>query len=523
VAVRDALGNTVTSATGTVTLSRQSGTGTLTGTLTATLSGGVATFTNVGYNTAESGLVIRATHSAMTADTGSLTVAAVPGKCQLQLGAFSTRDGGCYDANTGLAWSSLSASTMSWYDAVWDETLAANNGTKDAGDYGRTNDYPPGPGSCGGDCDNSAVNYCKSLNEGGQTDWRVPTSAELQAVRVNSATASGALAFLNGAANQNTWASDTSATTTSAVAVNLNSGASNVAKSTLLKTYCVRGGRTNVSYMVVSYVPSVVAVSAVSQPLSVQFKDTLGRDANVEGITLGMTTNFGNLGGSITGLTTNREGKANISGYTLDTVGTALLTITAAGYTNLTQSVSIVSGSHTCKVNDANFVTADGGCKHLATGLVWSKGAGPMPWHMAIWDSLLTGNAPPDAFDGSRTHDYDVTLCDAFGGRNAYCDQTGSGAGASESGNYCHSLVEGGKSDWRMPTYAELFAVSGSSKAAIYFDTGGGSFGADVNQYFLSSTSYPLDSRVIYKVILSNGGVASDFKTGANFVVCVRP
>jgi hypothetical protein len=479
----------------------------------------------VAYSKAESGVVLRATYNAMTVDSAALVVASVAGKCQTQLGAFATRNGGCNDANTGLTWSSLSPSTMSWYDAIWDETLSGNNGSRDADDYGRTNDYPAATGACLGDCDNSAVNYCKNLSEGGQTDWRLPTASELQTVRVNSANASGALTFLNGASNQNTWASDTSATTTSAVAVNLNSGASNVAKSTLLKTYCVRGGRTNVSYMVVSYVPSVVAVNTVTQPLTVQFKDTLGQNVNVEGITLAMTTNFGTLGGSISGLTTNREGKANISGFTLDTVGTALLTLTASGYSSLTQSVTVVSGSHTCKINDANFVTADGGCKHLATGLVWSKGAGPMSWYQAIWDSQLSGNAPPDAYDGARTNDYDpVMQCDGLGGRTGGCDSVGSGSGATETGNYCHSLVEGGKSDWRMPTYQELSSVWGTTKAAVYFDAGG-TFGPfTLGELFMnSSTSSGGSGDYVNINALHNGGSTSSTKYANYYVTCVRP
>lgn len=66
--------------------------------------------------------------------------------------------------------------------------------------------------------------------------------------------------------------------------------------------------------------------------------------------------------------------------------------------------------SNACIVNDAAWTTADGGCKDLATGLVWSLAA-----------------------PGSVSWDY--------------------------ARNYGANLVEGGFDDWRMPTEAELQAA----------------------------------------------------------------
>jgi hypothetical protein len=523
VAVTDALGNTVTSAAGTVTLSRQSGTGALTGTLTATLSGGVATFTNVGYNKAESGLVIRATYSAMTADTASLTVAAVPGKCQMQTGVFSTRNGGCYDASTGLTWSALSSSSMSWHDAVWDTSLGGNASTQDAGDYSRTNDYPAMTKSCVGNCDNSTVNHCHDLNEGGQTDWRTPSLADLTSVRTSSLSEGGALNFLNGAANQNLWAADTdTGTTANGLQLNLSGGSSSADKLTTAKVYCVRGNRANASYLSVTSAPGTVTLNTVSQPFTLQVMDALNNPVNMQGQVMSMTTSLGTFGGTITGLTSNRDGQAVISGWTLGTPGNASITFSSSGFASVIQTVFVGGTSgHTCKFNDANFATADGGCKHLATGLVWSR-ASSGSWYAAVWDSSLSGNAQPDVFDGGRLHDYDVvTMCDGAGGRSAGCDNVGSGSGVNETGNYCHSLVEGGKSDWRMPTYAELISVSGSTKAGNYFDSGV-SFGGLVGSYYWSTL--PNGSTAAWRVVLTMyNSPATDYKYNPAGIVCVRP
>jgi hypothetical protein len=76
VAVQDAYGNTITSDDTTqITLTRGTGTGTLQGTLTKTVSSGVATFTDIRYNVAETiTIVATSTPNYMSATSNSVVV-----------------------------------------------------------------------------------------------------------------------------------------------------------------------------------------------------------------------------------------------------------------------------------------------------------------------------------------------------------------------------------------------------------------------------------------------------------------
>ncbi len=71
-----------------------------------------------------------------------------PGDCVVNDAAFNTEGGGCRDLSTGLVWSHQDGSNNSY-------------------EYG--------------------VSYCANLTEGGQTDWRLPTIGELEAVYANGA------------------------------------------------------------------------------------------------------------------------------------------------------------------------------------------------------------------------------------------------------------------------------------------------------------------------------------------------
>jgi hypothetical protein len=73
-----------------------------------------------------------------------------PGACQINDEHFNTEDGGCKDLSTGIVWSAGTApNQMSW-------------------------DY--------------VLNYCENLDEGGYTDWVLPTKEELIEVALNGAT-----------------------------------------------------------------------------------------------------------------------------------------------------------------------------------------------------------------------------------------------------------------------------------------------------------------------------------------------
>lgn len=80
-----------------------------------------------------------------------------------------------------------------------------------------------------------------------------------------------------------------------------------------------------------------------------------------------------------------------------------------------------------CKIEDATrFVTADGGCKDVRTGRVWSRNALSPERGGSSW-----------TFTGAK--------------------------------NLCSNLVEGGYDDWRLPTYTELKTVSANG-AGTYLD-----------------------------------------------------
>jgi len=91
--------------------------------------------------------------------------------------------GGCKDATTGLIYSAGSNATTSgtsytWHDVVWNQnTVGLNAGTAKTTDNGITQDYVVVPGNSVDDA--SSLNYCHSLSESGQNDWRPLPNVDL--------------------------------------------------------------------------------------------------------------------------------------------------------------------------------------------------------------------------------------------------------------------------------------------------------------------------------------------------------
>ncbi len=84
----------------------------------------------------------------LTANLG-MRFAGAPGDCVVpDDSSFASVDGGCKDLTTGRVWSLQRDGSASWADQS---------------------------------------TYCNNLSEGGQTDWRMPTIAELQAVYTDGA------------------------------------------------------------------------------------------------------------------------------------------------------------------------------------------------------------------------------------------------------------------------------------------------------------------------------------------------
>lgn len=139
-----------------------------------------------------------------------------------------------------------------------------------------------------------------------------------------------------------------------------------------------------------------------------------------------------------------------------------------------------------CKTEAANlFASTEGGCKDLRTGRVWSRNS------------------------GSR-------------------ERGGTFYSFSPAKSYCDNLVEGGKTDWRLPTRVELKAGAANG-AGTYVDafwqvSGDGSpdFQYDFNKW--SSTTYK-GGKYAYAVRLGDGTEAGNWATNGNSwtdVVCVR-
>jgi hypothetical protein len=161
---------------------------------------------------------------------------------------------------------------------------------------------------------------------------------------------------------------------------------------------------------------------------------------------------------------------------------------------------------HTCRVpadGTTVFTSAQGGCLDTRPGgRVWSKPSVlPKSWSAAVWGSELVGNAPPDASDGARVNDYAEAMVP--------------GTPDSSTENYCHSLVEGGHADWRLPTVAELAAVKGAALAAKYF-------AFDTSEAVWSSNTPTTTTSATTVTLIDTRNHLASAKTDLHRVVCVR-
>jgi hypothetical protein len=140
-----------------------------------------------------------------------------------------------------------------------------------------------------------------------------------------------------------------------------------------------------------------------------------------------------------------------------------------------------------CKTEDAaRFITAGGGCKDVKTGRVWSRNAGSPERGGSFW-TWTPGK------------------------------------------NYCANLIEGGMTDWRMPTRDELKTVAANG-AGAYLDvfwavdgSGGPSYEYNFSKW--SSTTVK-GGKYAYVVDLKTGAdTSSGWATNGQSwtdVVCVR-
>jgi hypothetical protein len=475
VTIKDASGTRVNAGGRTVTISATN-LGTLGGTLTATTDHtGLATFTGFTLNTAGSA-TITISSSGLTDTTRTINVAAgslgIP--CLIEDGFFQSADGGCKEMASGLVWSTISTSTMTWYAAVWDSLLAGSTAI-DADDASRGNDYSESAAedcNLGGylSCDNSTntyqsgsiniVSYCKNLNEGGKTDWRLPTRTE-----INSAYSAGAPSHLTGSLNQYFWVSSGYPGNPYSYMVNLSTGVNSYdSRVNPYRVICVRGGtRNSPTKLTVTSGTAINGASITGATITVRVQDASSNNVNASGRSVTISgTNLGTLGGTVTG-TTDHTGKVTFSAFTLDTAGFATLTISSAGLTSATHNIEIragiLAGQHVCRAESSRFITQYGGCHDTTEHLVWSAmSSGTYNWYQTVWDSTLASNNAPDGDDGVRTNDYDLSY-----GPLGYTD--------TSLVDYCHDLNQGGYTDWKPATVTQVTNAGTAAAAGTYFDS----------------------------------------------------
>jgi hypothetical protein len=494
VQIQDSYGNVNTNDSSTVvTLTRQTGTGALGGTLTATAVAGVATFTNVSYNTAEAGVSLRASATGLTATNSStFTVGAITlnAQCLANGAGWNTVDGGCKDLSTGLVWSAISGSTMTWHQAVWAQ---ATSGSTTAEPWetvrGLTFDYS----GTGVNYDSNASAYCHDLTESGLTDWRMPTLSE-----ANAAYTDGSSTALKNASTAMWTASVSNSTQVSNYNLSTSGSSATQNMTSSLNTRCVRqppptqllvttqvsGGTYGLGTNVAFAVQPVIRIAD-----STNSTTTYATNA----VTLTVTSGAGQLCNTVTttGVTSSCassktvsavNGVATFSNLSYSGTGSVTLTASATGLTSVTLTSFTVNATYpkaNCLLVGGVWINSGGGCKDTTTGLIYNHsswngyGIGPfqISWHDYIWDqNSVGGNAgTQESSDAGRTNDYD------FGTTYAAYNQNQGLNTDSSSINYCHNLQESGKTDW-MPQpyeYGIVQLVNQGKAPATYLDTGG--------------------------------------------------
>jgi hypothetical protein len=238
VAVRDPDGAQVNSQGRAISISSTT-LGALGGTTTASTNAlGFASFTAFTLDTVgEADLTIDS--PGLSSTTVHLRVGPYKHNCKVEDDRFATAAGGCQQLATGLSWSMAYDLKMTWHEAVWDSASPPGNAPPEADDHGRVNDYAgSNPLS---HPDQSVINYCHDLVEGGQADWRLPTIAE---ARVAYALGDGAKSHFDFATDRNFWNSTSNGSTDNGAwvrVINLSSGVeTSFSKSDAAWVVCVR-------------------------------------------------------------------------------------------------------------------------------------------------------------------------------------------------------------------------------------------------------------------------------------------
>lgn len=530
VEVRDQYGNRVTSdSSSTVTLSLNTGTGTLGGSLTANVSAGLATFTNVSYSVGESGVKIAAASSvggvssavSSAFDVGTIIAAA---QCLADGNGWQTIDGGCKNTSTGLVWSAVSASTILWAAQVWDSATSGSEAPEAwEVDRGITTDRT---GSVSFYADNNAAGYCHSLVESGLSDWRMPTYSEMSTAQTNNAAAalkSASTVTLSGTASSSVYIlagrlgdyptiSGAWGSYTASVAVYNARCVRQPAPTKLLVSQQISGGSLGLG----------VNVGFNSQP-KIRIADNTNSTTTYSTVpvTLTVTNGTGQLcktNGS-TGVTDSCAtsqtvnavaGVATFSQLAYNKAETVTLTASSPDLASVALNAVTINQTYpnaACKTVGGVWINASGGCKDTTTGIIYSAMGPSLTWNDFVWDQNSVGaNAgSADADDNGRTNEY--------WGSNHGADPDAS------SVDYCHDLQQSGQTDWMLPPNGrgdvrtnELANKQMATYTNLFNSVSIG------NGFWTSTVSSP-STNAIYSWSLGAGPYA---KTNTTYAYCIR-
>lgn len=518
VEIQDSYGNRTTTATNTVTLARNAGTGTLTGSVSVAASSGLATFSNVGHDTAENGVTITASSAGLTSATstsfnvGSVTALA---QCLVNDGTWTTTDGGCKNIATGLVWSARSAATMNWYQAVWrfgDSGSSSPEAWETA--KGLTTDI------VGAATDLNGTAYCHDLTESGMTDWRAPTFSEAYTVYTTY--------FPTTYLQQNNaviWAGDWNATPYG-YGGNFGGAAGSWGGYTPTNTNyarCVR--RPPPTKLIITQQPAAATRGfGVHVPFETPLIVKIADNTNSIDTTASNTITLSHNGtgqfcwtNRTTGVTSGcgatitlaaSAGVATFTNLTYSKAETISIQASATGLTGVTSSAITINQTYpyaNCLNVVGTWINAQGGCKSLVTGRVYSvQSSSVMNWHSAIWDESTAGNAGSvETSDNAATTDYSNSA-------GTFPDNS--------STDYCHDLQESGKTDWKLADYYDISQMTTESPNANLRAFNGGA----ASYYLWTAYTFSTDTNAYMFYPNNYGWYTAYAKTSTYNIMCVR-
>lgn len=225
-------------------------------------------------------------------------------------------------------------------------------------------------------------------------------------------------------------------------------------------------------------------------------------------ITISLLSGSGNLTGTLSKSPTS--GCVSFNDLNYDGNDNIIFRISAANIDDVdSTSIPILRPGTTpagaCTSENADWITAYGGCYNLTTGMVVSKYVGSINRTQAVWEA-------PASLVGVDLHDWEND-----GNNDGRPDQIDSdttyGMYTSQSA-YCHDLVEGGYTDWRLPKAFEFSSLRGYGLNARV------SFPSD---WFFVATN-DVHSNPVYVQIFHFGNGSYNYEgssTGRN-IFCVR-